>query len=905
MFNLNRRRLGAILYLLCLGLLLFVGFLAAFGQRWLNRGIVYGSPPEIPLASVYPFGVNVALEQYSLSQRGQLLSRLENDGFHWLRQVLPWDQVEPHPGTYLWSPWDDIVEDVARHDLSLILVIDRAPAWARTLPGADPRALPANPDDLASFVRTAVERYGDRVAALEIWREPNLQLYRDQGEAWAAGPDPSEYVAYLQAAYQAAKAANPAIIVLNAGLAPTTENSPRARNDVDFLEGMYDAGAAPYFDVLAARPLGFWSGPEDRRVGAEVLNFSRVVLLREIMVRHGDAGKAIWAVEFGWNVLPEEWAGPPPPWGADSPEKQARRTVDAVRRAQMEWPWMGPMLAFHLDPAAPPGNPIQGFALLDESLDPRPTYTALRDLIAEREVGVGWYAGDAWFTGSEWRPVDGATVTRTRDGKILISRPSPFARFYLAVGMLLAVAGLVAWRLDRLVHLPRWEMATGLIVATLVLSPWFPLTLVSVCSLFVLFALRLDLGLAATVLFIPFFHFAKRLGARPASLLELLTWLTFAAWLTRQLPDVVNAIRNINCLLRIAKRIPRFTSLDYAVLALVIVSLISPLVAENRGVAIHELRVVVIDSALLYFLVRSTALSRAQLWRLVDALVVAGLFVALYGFYQYVFSGDVIVAEGVRRMRSVYPSPNNLSLFLGRIAPMTGVVAIWGLDRWRRAFYAVAGLLITGALFLTFSRAAWLVGLPVTVLFVGLMRGRRALTIAVGAVTALLLSVLPFAGTARIRSLFELTPGSSTYRRLKLWQSAIHMIRDYPIFGVGLDNFLYQYREEYVLAGALDDPSLSHPHNIVLDFWTRLGVLGVAVLVWLVTAFFRIAWRLYRQLDGDGRVLALSLMAGMVYTLAHGLLDNSYFLVDLAYVFMLMSGVVSRLGLDSRRGNTA
>jgi O-antigen ligase len=924
MTTINRRRLGVILYVLCLGGLLFTGFLAVFGQRWLHRGIVYGPPPAISLAGAYPFGVNVTLEQYSPSQRTQILSRLDDDGFRWVRQVLLWDQVEPRPGEYVWSPWDQIIEDVADHHLKLILVIDRTPAWARTAPDADPRALPARPEDLAGFVGAVAERYAGQVAALEIWREPNLQPYRQAGEPWAGGPDPTLYVAHLRAAYQSAKAANPTLIVLNAGLAPTTENSSRAMSDVDFLEAMYDAGAAPYFDALAARPLGFWSGPEDRRVDARVLNFSRILLWREIMLRYGDAGKAVWVVGFGWNALPADWSGLPSPWGTDDPAKQARRTVEAVRRAQAEWPWMGPMLALHLDPDAPPDDPIQGFALLDDQLSPRPAYLALRDLIAEHTVGVGRYPADAWFAGTDWRPVDDATVRRMPDGDIIVSRPVPFGRFYLAIGLLLAAAGLVAWRLDRLIRLPRWELTFALTTTIFLLSPWLSLTLVSILGLFILFTFRLDLGLATIVLFIPFFHFPKSLGSHPMSILELLTWLAIAAWLTRQLPRFIHAIRSTQYAIRstqyasrlasyvsrLTSCVSRLTSLDHAVIFLLLVSLLSPFVAANKGVAIHELRVVVIDSSLFYFLVRSLGLSRTRrrpesiegMWRLVDALVLAGLIVALYGFYQYIFSGDVIVAEGVRRMRGVYPSPNNLSLFLGRIVPPAGVVAIWGPARWRRVFYAVAGLVITGALFLTFSRAAWLVGLPAAALFVGLVRGRRALTAAVATVLALTLSVLPFAGTARIGSLFELSPGSSTYRRLELWQSAVHIIRDHPIFGVGLDNFLYQYREKYVLAGARDDPSLSHPHNLILDFWTRLGVLGVAALVWLVVAFFRTAWQLYQRLDEDGRVLALALMASMVYALAHGLLDNSYFLVDLAYLFMLVMGVISRLELG-RLGN--
>jgi O-antigen ligase len=130
---------------------------------------------------------------------------------------------------------------------------------------------------------------------------------------------------------------------------------------------------------------------------------------------------------------------------------------------------------------------------------------------------------------------------------------------------------------------------------------------------------------------------------------------------------------------------------------------------------------------------------------------------------------------------------------------------------------------------------------------------------------------------------------------LKLWEATLAMIRDHPLFGVGLDNFLYQY-PRYMLPEAWQEPDLSHPHNIVLDWWTRLGVMGVAALIWLQVAFFHLGLRLYRSLEeGDLRALALGLMASMVGFLAHGLIDNSYFLVDLAFVFFVTLGIVRRL----------
>jgi O-antigen ligase len=115
------------------------------------------------------------------------------------------------------------------------------------------------------------------------------------------------------------------------------------------------------------------------------------------------------------------------------------------------------------------------------------------------------------------------------------------------------------------------------------------------------------------------------------------------------------------------------------------------------------------------------------------------------------------------------------------------------------------------------------------------------------------------------------------------------MLANHWPLGVGLDNFLYQYRTRYILPEAWQEPNLSHPHNLILDFGTRLGLGGIGVLLWLQVAFWRNARRLYQNMP---TALLLGLMGSMVVFLAHGLVDNSYFLVDLAFVFFLTTGVV-------------
>jgi O-antigen ligase len=314
---------------------------------------------------------------------------------------------------------------------------------------------------------------------------------------------------------------------------------------------------------------------------------------------------------------------------------------------------------------------------------------------------------------------------------------------------------------------------------------------------------------------------------------------------------------------------------------------------------------------------------------LVDAFVAGAVLQALIALYLYFFTDQSITAEGVRRALGLaYGSPNNLSLFLDRAWPVLLAVTVWpgslrvansiggstagnsnlflrssgfsfGLRRW---LYGGGLLIVSVALYLTFSKGALLLGLPVGVVAMALLYLRRSpdgrrqwrpvLWAIFGGLVILAVALIPLSQTERFRTTFDFTQGSTGFFRLKLWQASVAMLRDHWPLGVGLDNFLYQYRTRYILPEAWQEPNLSHPHNLILDFGTRLGVGGIAVLVWLQVAFWRSAWRLYRKSPSP---LIWGLMGSMVVFLAHGLVDNSYFLVDLAFTFFLTVGIIQGL----------
>lgn len=430
-------------------------------------------------------------------------------------------------------------------------------------------------------------------------------------------------------------------------------------------------------------------------------------------------------------------------------------------------------------------------------------------------------------------------------------------------------------------------------------SPWFLLTVLSGLALFALILLRIDLGLALIAALAPFYSFPWTLFSKAFSMAEIVTLMALASWGIRQLARLreTKAFRQpVACSLRSIAR--RFTSLDAAVLFLTAIAFLSPFLADFKRVAWRELRLVVLEPAALYLMVRTARLERKALWRLADFFVLGGLAVALIGLVQYALGVNLITAEGgLPRLRSVYGSPNNVGLYLGRVLPLLVAMALFARQRRRRLAYGLALLPVGAALLLSFSRGALLLGVPAALLTVGILAGGRWLWATLAAITVGGLAGASLLRLPRFASLLQ-TGGGSTFFRLKLWRTTIEMIRDHPWFGVGLDNFLYQYRGRYILPEAWQEPDLSHPHNFLLDHWVRLGICGAATGVWLQVAFWRMALPLRHLHDPDGRALALGLMGAMANMLAHGLVDHSFFLIDLAFAFFLILSLADAL----RRG---
>jgi hypothetical protein len=342
-----------------------------------------------PAVGLHPVGVNTFLEQeVEPAKRRQTLALVREAGFGAIRQQFPWMEIEPdQKGVYwdarwqhsTWDKYDEIVALAAEYGLDILARLDTTPAWAR--PGnPSPSAPPADVRDYGDFVATFVRRYAGRIRYIQLWNEPNL------ASEWGDQPvDPQAFAALLAEGYRRAKAANPEVVVVAPALAPTVEESPWAQSELRYLEALYAAGAGASFDILAVQAYGLRDGPDDRRLDPGRVNFSRPLLVRELMVRHGDAHKPVWATELGWNALPADFPGPAV-YGRVSEAQQARYTVRALERIRTEWPWLQRSFVWYLKRADDHRRDEAWyyFRLLEPDFTPLPVFTALREYLHTR-----------------------------------------------------------------------------------------------------------------------------------------------------------------------------------------------------------------------------------------------------------------------------------------------------------------------------------------------------------------------------------------------------------------------------------------------------------------------------------------------------------------------------------------
>jgi Cellulase (glycosyl hydrolase family 5) len=278
---LGTRSLAALVALCALASLFLAGGALARG----SLAHASGTPAGAPLGGVnieLGYGDSPAAVKRTIALARALHSRV-------VRIELAWSAFEPigprriDTGTLAFT--DSVIADAAAAGITVIATVRSTPCWASSAPApvlklcSLTRATTANawpprdPATYAAFVAFLAHRYGPRLAAIEIWNEPD-----QSNELYFAGPNKArQYAALVRAAYPAIKLANPSVPVLAGSLVGS--------NGI-FLRALYADGMKGYYDGLAVH---FYT-----------LTLAALRSIRQVQLQNGDS-KPLWLDEFGWS----------------------------------------------------------------------------------------------------------------------------------------------------------------------------------------------------------------------------------------------------------------------------------------------------------------------------------------------------------------------------------------------------------------------------------------------------------------------------------------------------------------------------------------------------------------------------------------------------------------------------
>ena len=897
------------------------------------RAEVAGGPKQEaarPTALPQDLGVNVdAVAWDEAGERRRLERGLDwarEHGIGWVRLRVPWADLEPRRGEVDWSTLDGVADLLADRDLPWVATLETSPTWARQDPAPPPhwmlcrpveelspaearRQPPSDPRDLARFASRLATRYRAGLAAIEIWSEPNLLPHWRLG-----GPDPEDYARLLVPVAEAIGRAAPGLPRVSAGLAPTREIGVCALSDLVFLDRLARTGALDHVEGVGSLPFGLRQAPGAATGDRGRLGWSRAQAQHRVLEDRGVA-LPLWGLAWGWRAGEAN-----SPWGGHPPELAAAYTRQAHAQARQDWPWMGPLFLWHLDPAVPEQDPQRGFALLDAT----GRATALGDAVS------------AIAGGQPPPPVDRDVSSAPLRGSL----SAAVALGLLAFASLVVAAWLGRKRLRSTLLVRRLRvgldalegqsdlrmaLAYGAFAVLALLAPW-PLATGMLALLWLLAVARPAIAVAAVVAVLPFWYGLRlQLGPRVVAPVEGLLAIAIAGRLLRAW---LEAPREGSLLARTrAWKVPARTAalLDGVVLGIVLWGALALTWSERLPEAAREWRTVLLEPALLYLLMRAgdpgwrTRVTRLGLFGLLFGATVAAVWaLGAVGLHVLGVDAPVVAVQGVLRARGPYASPNNLALLLGRAVAVAGALALLAPTRRLRIVGVTAGAVTLTAWLATFSRGGLLFGLPPTVVALALL-GRAALSprqrdigqgrssaqsgsgrpgigprtgVALGALALLLLLLAPASRSERLRGALSLEPGSTGYIRLALWRSSWRMAMDHPWLGVGPDQFLHRYAERYVERDVVQERFLSHPHQAGLDWWTRLGAPGISALLLLAWGQARVAVHAWRHGPPRRRWAVAGATAALLYGLGHGMVDNHFFLVDLAAITWLCQAVL-------------
>jgi len=410
------------------------------------------------------------------------------------------------------------------------------------------------------------------------------------------------------------------------------------------------------------------------------------------------------------------------------------------------------------------------------------------------------------------------------------------------------------------------------------------------------------------ILFLPSYLIRFCIFGIPTTLLEILIYVAFIVTLILKLKSKNEKLQ------------PKTKKIIIPIILFVISGIISVIIAPDKREALGLFKAYIFDPIIFFWLVIVSFKQNKNSFKiLIKSLILSGTLVSIHVIWQKI-SGN-ITPDG--RVLGIFGyNPNYLAFYLAPILVLVHGLEMMIIDQYQEAnkvgffaslkmvynkiwFYDIVFILIIASIWFSGSRA----GILAVIIGCGAYYVLRYWQIIVSKkisafILFCLLTLSIIIGAKMVMPDWSLTRenggriSSSNNVRWEIWQTTVKDILPRGnnwLLGVGLGNYQNYFTnltKDRVNYSEWISPLAFTPHNLFLNIWVNLGLLGLVSFVWIIIIFFKATSNKAtsnKEIYQSNYLVTchLLLVTTMITILIQGLVDSPIWKNDLAVMFWL------------------
>jgi putative inorganic carbon (hco3(-)) transporter len=441
--------------------------------------------------------------------------------------------------------------------------------------------------------------------------------------------------------------------------------------------------------------------------------------------------------------------------------------------------------------------------------------------------------------------------------------------------------------------------------------------------LFFAFLSHLNLKTAILVLLfsLPSYLIRFNIFFIPTNLLELMVLTVIVFFLFKNYKKIIKNIKR-------KKEEKQAYPFSWEIIIILTTALISVFLSNSLENSLGIFKTYFLEPIFLFIVILNTFRSEKDIRKIIYTISASALMVSVFAIWQKI-TGQFIFNEfwanpENRRVVSFFGYPNAVALYLGPIIPLSVALFLQKIKKRNNLFSFFEQLFLficitSSFLAVYFSKSkGGLIAITLSLLISAFILVKKKYKIIIFIFIIISMSTFSYFKKDWIET--KLSSSLSYQVRITQWEETINMLKNENTFlGAGLANYqeaIKDYHQEGIFFNKDADPDFErkivifddkyraerwqpleiylYPHNIFLNFWTEIGLLGALTFMFLIFKFLYISLKnAIREKDRKDKYMLLGLFSSVLIILIHGIFDVPYFKNDLSIIFWLIFSILA------------